>query len=128
MAFSMTIRETTVGPSGNLESSVSKTGSGTIAVDDTIANGQTAFRINVAIDVSAVTAISILSDQDITVKTNSSGAPDDTFTLQGGQPYTWHNESLHTFILGTDVTAIFVANASGSTATLKIQGTQDASP
>ena len=128
MAFTGSITTRFVGPTGTVENTVSKSSSASISVDETIANGQTAFQINVAIDVSAVKAFYICADQNVTVKTNSSGSPDDTLNLIANEPYAWHNTSLSAFLLDTDVTAIFVANASGSAAALTLRVIQDASP
>lgn len=104
------------------------TGSSNIEVSESIADGQTAKAITLAIDVSAVSLLVIYSDKDITIKTNSSGSPDDTLTVSAGVPLIWYTGCGTTFFLGTDTTVIYVANASGSEAALQISGLQDATP
>lgn len=128
MAFTGSITTRFVGPTGTVEATVSKSASAEVSVDESIATGQTAFQINVALDVSAVKSFYICSDQNATVKTNSSGSPDNTLNLIANEPYTWHSTALNSFLLTTDVTAIFIANSSGSTATLTIRAVQDSSP
>ena len=116
-------------PTGLISTSRTYTASGHAGVDaESIANGQTAFLINIAIDVSAVKSLIIKSDQDITIKTNSSGSPDDTLTIEANKEYAWNEDSLDTLLLTVDVTKIYVANASGSTATLTIDCIQDSTP
>jgi len=95
---------------------------------ETIADSATDYQINIAIDVTAVVSFFMLSDQDITVETNNGGAPDDTISLSADIPYIWTTDSYDSFQLGTDVTALFITNASGSTATLNVRVIQDATP
>jgi len=115
-------------PSGQITTQRTYTGTGHAAIAEAIADGQTAKQINIAIDVSALKSIVIKSDQNITIKTNSSGSPDDTLTIEANKEYSWNEDSLDTCQLGTDVTTIFIANASGSEATLTIDAIQDATP
>lgn len=123
------IRMNAITPSGEISTTRTYTATGHAAiVGETIADGQTAKQINIAIDVSALKSIIIKSDQDITIKTNSSGAPDDTLAIEANKEYSWNEDSLDACQLGTDVTTIYVANASGSTATLTIDAIQDATP
>lgn len=118
-------------PGGQVTASKSYTATGHALVqDESIANGQTAFQINIAIDVSALVSLWIHSDQAVTIKTNSSSTPDDTLTPAAGIPIQWTNDSEYAnpFASAVDVTTIFVANSSGATATLNIRALQDATP
>jgi len=99
-----------------------------VTLDETVADGQTDKQVTVALDVSAVKAFYIVSDQSVTLETNSGSAPDDTISLVAGVPYWWSTDSYDTFQLGTDVTAFFFTNASGATATIKMEAIQDATP
>ena len=114
--------------SSSLGYTIAKTGSSETSLSESVATGQTAFLINVAIDVSEVKALFIVSDQDVTVKTNSSGAPDNTISLLANRPLSWDPNSYFANLLTVDVTKIYVANASGSAATLQIYVLQDATP
>jgi hypothetical protein len=97
-------------------------------VGETIADNATDYEIVVAIDVSAVKSFYVVSDQAITIETNNGTTPDDTLNLAAGIPYVWTTDMLDSFLLGTDVTSIFVTNASGATATLHLRCLQDATP
>lgn len=97
-------------------------------VGETIADGQTNKQLSFTLDVSAVKSFFMVSDQDVTFETNDGSSPDDTIALKAGVPYVWNTDSYDAFLLGTDVTAIFITNASGETATLEIRAVQDPSP
>jgi hypothetical protein len=127
MAFSLDFKSTALGR-GVISASNSYSGTLSLSLDETITNGQTAYEIDIAIDVSKVAAISISSNKAITLKTNSSGSPDNTLTLRAGVPYQWCSDSYDTFKLTTDVTKFYVANSSGASANLLLEGVVDGSP
>jgi hypothetical protein len=70
------------------------------------------------IDVSALVAWYVVSDQDVTLKTNSSGAPDETIALTAGQAKIW-NTDRGTNPLATDITELFFQNAGDDDANIK---------
>lgn len=116
---------------GGLSLSASNSYSGTgesNIVDETVADSVTDQEITISIDVSAIQSIYIISDQALTVETNNAGAPVDTITLVANVPYIWHTGSYFTNILDTDVTALFLTNASGSTATFNLRCVYDSTP
>lgn len=108
----------------------SKTYSGSAAAhfSEEIATGSTNTQVNIAIDVSAVKAFVLVSDQDVTVKTNSTSSPNTTFTLEANHPYTWDTDSEDAFLLAVDVTVVYITNASGATATVRCRCVYDATP
>jgi hypothetical protein len=95
---------------------------------ESVADSETDYEIVVALDVSAIQAIIITSDQDVTLETNSGAAPDDTIALTANNPYVWYTGSYYTNLLTTDITSIFITNASGSTATIDVLALVDATP
>lgn len=104
-------------------------GTGIALIDgETVANGQTDDEIIVAIDVSAVKAFYLVSDQPVTFETNSGSTPDNSISLLAGVPYIWTEDSYDTFLLDTDVTSVFITNASGATATIYLKALMDATP
>lgn len=112
-----------------LESTASYTATGPIGIDgETVTNGQTDKQINISFVVAAVKSFYIKSDQDITIETNSGSEPADTLTLTANKAYEWTVDDEDEFAFGTDVTAFFVTNASGATATIHCQGVQDLTP
>jgi len=120
--------QTVTGIGDNLSQAREVSDSASIDVDESIPDSSTDLQINIAIDVSEVSFLAIKSDQDITIETNSGSAAADTLTISGGVPLIYSGTAGETFFLGTDVTAIFVTNASGAAARLQIKGLQDATP
>lgn len=128
MAFSQTLDQTSSGASKPVSQSNTYTGSGQASVDETIADNTTDGVVDIAINVSEIKLLIMLSDQDMTIKTNSSGAPDDTISLLANVPLIWTSDSYYTNKLTVDVTKLYVTNASGSDASLKIEVLVDATP
>lgn len=93
-----------------------------------IPTGETKFEITWSADVDKITSIWIHSDQVITINTNDGDAPVETLVMKAGVPYEWNTDSYDTLKFSTDITALFIANASGETALLDIEGTLDSSP
>lgn len=112
----------------SLSKTVTKTGSLETVLDESVADAQTDVQINVAIDVTAVKEFYLVSDQDVTLETNSGSTPDDTLSLVANEPYVWHSTSLDSFLLTVDVTAFFITNASGSVANIDGHWVVDATP
>lgn len=116
---------------GGLSLSASNAYSGTGEANilaESVPDSTTDQQVNVAIDVSAIQSVYILSDQALTVETNNGTTPDDTITLVANTPYIWHTGSYFTNLLTTDVTALFLTNASGSTATFDLRCVYDSTP
>ena len=104
------------------------TGDGQVSRSVEVADSETDMLINFALDVSQIKSIYIKSDQDLTLETNDGGSPDNTLNLTADVPYVWHENSLFTNLLTVDITALYVTNASGSTATLEIEALVDSTP
>lgn len=128
MATTHTVKYGLTTPSGELSKPLSFSGSSATEISESVATAQTDADIVIAIDVSAVKAFFIVSSAAITVETNDGSSPDDTLTLVAGQPYIWHTGSYDSFLLTTDVTVLYITNASGSTADIEIRVLQDATP
>lgn len=112
----------------SLTKTESPSGSAYASFKETIADGQTDKQVTLAVDVSATKMFYIVSDQDITLETNSGSTPDDTISLKAGKPYVFVDADYNSFLLGTDVTALFFTNASGSSATVECHVITDATP
>lgn len=97
-------------------------------VEEDVATAETDLEISVAIDVSEIAAIIITSSQDVTFETNDGAAPDDTLNLLADVPYVWSETCYFANLLTADITSVFITNASGSTATIKILTVGDATP
>jgi len=83
---------------------------------ETVADGVTDGAFVFAVDVSALKAFYIISDQAVTVETNDGTTPDDTISLTANKPVTWREND--TALFSADVTILYITNASGSTATI----------
>lgn len=111
------------------EKTIANTQGGVALIDgETVSTGQTDYEINVDLDVSACKSFYLESDQDVTFETNDGTTPDDTIALKANKPYVWHVDAYDSFLLGTDVTSVFITNASGSTATIYLVALYDATP
>lgn len=95
-----------------------------------VANGETDKALSVGgIDISQLQAIWLDSDQDVLLETNSGSAPDDSISLAANVPYIWMVGSPADLLLTADVpSTIYVTNASGATATVRIRYVLDSTP
>lgn len=125
MSFSIDITRAVAVAGETISRKVTCTGSNQVRLDEScpVYNG---FKIDVALKVSAVKGLFLTSDRNITIKTNSNGSPDDTIELVAGMPYTWVPSDYSNLLFETDVTAFFIQNASGGTATLLMEAVVDA--
>ncbi len=128
MAFTHAVTVGVQPSGGGVSRTASYSASSELAMTETIADSSTDYEITTSIDVSAVKSFYVVSDRAVTLETNSGSSPADTISLKAGIPYIWNTDSYDTFKLGTDVTAIFITNASGGTATLELRCIQDATP
>lgn len=127
MAFGMTITESANTSAQDITSTRTYSDSSLFSVSESCANSQTT-EIVVAIDVSEITAICIMSDKNVTLKTNSADTPDETISLLANRPYKWVSDSYFANLLETDITSIFITNASGGAATVQLSAVIDSTP
>lgn len=108
----------------------SYTDSAVLKIDEAIANAASDVLIAMVLDVAEISMIFMLSDQDLTVETNNGGAPDDTFTLTANEPHLWHTNNILSASnpWTTNVTALYMTNASGSTANFQLRALYDSTP
>lgn len=102
-------------------------GASRLSIEETIAIGTTT--VGAAIDVSALKSFFLLSDQDVTVKTNSNSEPDATLVLKAGVAYVWNTDSYDAFkLVAADIVSIYVTNASAAPAKLQLEAIIDPTP
>ncbi len=111
--------------SESLSGYASITDDGAIDVDTTVPGPTTDKEVDIALDVSKMSGMFLLSDQTITLETNVAGSPVDTLTLTAGLPIVWFTGCGLPNPLTTDVTKIFLTNAGTSLATVKFRFLQD---
>ena len=114
--------------SGNLEYTITDDGDGHTERTWTVPDSTSDQLCEIAIDVSQVKTFFIVSTQDVTVETNDGSTPDNTLSLVANEPYIWHVSALDTFQLDTDVTAMYITNASGAEATVYVDVVEDTTP
>jgi len=128
-AFNLVLLEKLAGAGWTVEQSRTFSGSSvTPMVDEDVATAQTDYEIVVAVDVSAIQCIMIVSTEDVTLETNDGTTPDDTISLTADVPYIWDTDSYFVNLLTVDITSVFITNASGATANIKMFGVTDATP
>lgn len=97
-----------------------------------VAHSTTNKEIDIPIDKDGLKGVFILAEGGaLTVKTNSSSAPDDTITLTDGVPLMWTNEFATNIPVPftADVTKIYVTNGSSTAdAVLTIKTVLDVTP
>lgn len=128
MAFTHTLKFGWGTGARSLEDNPTFSGDGQESLQIAIADSVTDQLASIAIDVSAIQAIYMVSDQDLTVETNSASVPDETLNLLANKPYVWYTGSLFTNLLATDITALYLSNSSGSAATFELEVVVDATP
>lgn len=132
MSVDMTIVQSAQG--GGLSKLVSTVVSGdsSYGLVTQVAESQADQLLAIALDVSGIKGLYFHCDQDIIIKTNNLGAPDDTITLVADEVLEWHKFASGTEYnsnpLGTDVTEMHLVTGdlSGATANLTIIVVQDA--
>jgi len=107
---------------------VSLTGDGEDNRQLSVANSVTDQLVNLAIDISQLKMFVLVSNAVVTIETNSSSAPQETFTLAAGVPVLWYTGCGYAVPFAGDVTKIYVTNASGGTATIDIHILHDSTP
>ncbi len=106
----------------SIDSTVTVTGASVLSVQESIA-GEATTAFTVAVDVSAVKAMIVVSTIDCILETNSASSPAHTLNLLANQPYVWHTNSYDTFkFTTTDITSLHftVAGATAGTVTLEV--------
>lgn len=128
MAFTNTTLERVTVGNDNLSQSNSISAASRVSLDETIADSTTDGAVGFTLDISAVKSFYMVSDQDILVEPNDGSTPDDPISLVAGIPYVWYTDKYDAFWFGTDITVLYITNASGSAANLKIEALVDPTP
>lgn len=126
MAFTTTFTTSVRRGATTLTDTRTFTTSGVIEVSDVIADATTDGLLAISIDVSEVECVGITADQNLTIKTNSATAPQETLTVTANQML--FERTGDTALFSGDVTAMYVTNASGTDANLSIVVALDSTP
>lgn len=118
MAFTTYVTSTVTQGTFTITNTDSYTTDQVSKIQESVATGTADQEISLAIDISKLKAFSMQASQAMTVKTNSSSTPQETFTLAAGSPVVFVDGD--TAIFSGDVTNLFITNASGSLATFSV--------
>jgi len=94
--------------------------------DIAMAAGAGPTEVALVIDISQLKSIYIQTDVAGTIKTNSSGAPQETITLAAGGVWQWNYLSGITLPFAGDITKIFITSTDAANGTFKIRCLIDA--
>jgi hypothetical protein len=109
------------GGGGFISKSVTLTGIEENNRDQSVAASTTNLLVPLAFVVADLQSIYIFSDQDLTLKTNSSGSPQETITLKANKPLAWYKDCGLPVPFAGDVTALYVTNAGATLANFSLR-------
>jgi hypothetical protein len=89
--------------------------------DGTVPGTTTGFAIPITVAFANIQSMLIYSSVAVTVKTNSTGTPVQTFNLTAGQSIIWGVGAFTTNPITANITQIFVDNNTANPATVKIR-------
>lgn len=107
MAFTAALAENVTVAGETISRTNNHSGGSLQAIDEAIAANLTDQLITFTLDYSEVALFYIVCDAEITIHTNTTVGVD-TLVLVANEPYVWQTNSLHTFLIGTDITQLFV--------------------
>ncbi len=106
------------GGSSSLSDSVAVTGELATEANIALAASTTNQQENIAFNHTNLRGVYIKSDVTVTLKTNSSGSPDNTLTITAGVPFVWYYQSGITNPFTAAVTTTYFTNATSDAATI----------
>jgi hypothetical protein len=131
LGFSHTITLSWAGSGSDADSfNITPSGDGEENRQIAVAAGQTV-ETDITLVRSKMKSLYMESDQDIAVKTNSSGAPDDTVNLSADVFNIWWTGSTYfptNPFSHADVTKLYLVNSGGTDATFKLRAIVDSTP
>lgn len=128
MAITHTINLSLTGAAASLSGSLSATCDNEqhteVALDASAADVQTL----VAFTMAALKSFYYICDQNSVIKTNSSSAADNTFTIPANKPFVWNNAMLLDNPFTADVTKFYITNSAATAGTARIIIGSDGTP
>lgn len=80
------------------------------------------------VESTAIKAMYLVSDQDVTLETNSASSPIDTIALKANVPLIWTEDDDFDCPISADVTMLYITNAGSTEANVSIVVGEDATP
>lgn len=134
MSFTHKIRQTfNPGEADQVDATVTQTADAEDSRSLSVADGVTDQEVVLAVDVSALKSLYMLSTKDVTVETNSASTPDNVFTLKANVPFIWQAggpalRDTAGAAVTVDIAKLYVTNASGAAAAIEMRVLQDSTP
>lgn len=96
-----------------------------VGISEAVADSVTDQEHALVLDVDQIKALIIRCDQDMEVEFNDGTTGVPAISMKKDVPYIWTTDSYDDLILSTDVTKVFVTNASGSAGTFELEAIVD---
>ncbi len=96
-------------------------GSAQVGVDVAVVAGAVNALEAIAITQANIVSVCIVSDKALTLKTNSSGSPQETLSLVAGSQVVWTTNSTHACPFSDDITAFYLSNAGVAPARFRVE-------
>jgi hypothetical protein len=126
--FTHTITEKWSSGGRSIEDSHTHSADAQSSIDIDIADATTDQLVDFVLDVSEIKSFFMVADGIITIETNSSSAPPDSWTTVANVPIVWHSDSPHANPFSVDVTALYLTNASGASVRFQLEVVFDSTP
>jgi hypothetical protein len=99
----------------SVSGTATEVGSTNVSIDQVFAAG-TNVLFTITFAHATLQSVILVSDQDMTVKTNSSGSPDDTISLKANNPLVWSASAAYYTnpFSHADVTKFYLTNATAA--------------
>lgn len=88
----LSVRSSTGGTTGggaSISATYTETGSVEVSFDDYLSAGITNYDVAISVTEATLQSLVISSDTEVTIKTNSTTVPDDTWVICPGRPLDW---------------------------------------
>ena len=128
MAFTKRIKYSVLGDGESFEYEATYSGGSAVRLQEAIAGSSTNVELAFALLLAGLQCLVISSNVAMTIKTNSSGAPDDTLALVANVPYVWRIGGGVNNLITQDITALFVTVAGSTAGELRIEAIADPTP
>ncbi|NIO43789.1 MAG: hypothetical protein GTO41_28705 [Burkholderiales bacterium] len=129
MAFNQTITRSVSSAGGReIRKSNVYSADGLDTREISVPDSTTDLLVNFTLDISQLKSIYMVSDQNLTVETNDSAAPQETIALLADKPLMWQNDSYYACPFAGDITKLYLTNSSGSTALFNLEVVHDSTP
>jgi len=128
MAFSKRLKYSFLGDGESFEYETVYSGGLAVRVQEPIAGSSTNVELKVPLLLAGLQCLVISAGVGMTIKTNSSGAPDDTLVLVANVPYVWRIDGGVANLITHDITSLFVTVAGSVAGELRIEAIADPTP